>query len=96
MLFRSVLENGTYANKTSQPKTCHMQFFRQVVSPLGLYNCPVYRNQEHGKVGDKHGYSDAEGARSVKAGLVELLENFDASHDSKTLPPWSLGMSETS
>ena len=36
-----------------QPQQCHMQFFRQVLSPLGLYNCPVYRNQDHGMLGEQ-------------------------------------------
>ncbi|MBN2492704.1 MAG: radical SAM protein, partial [Planctomycetes bacterium] len=30
-----VLENRSYRNYTRQPRQCHMQFFRQVLSPLG-------------------------------------------------------------
>ena len=55
-----VLENGTYADYTNQPTTCHMQFFRQVLSPLGVYNCPVYRNQPHGHIGNKEAYATIE------------------------------------
>ena len=42
-------------------RQCHMQFFRQVLSPLGLYNCPVYRNQDHGRLGDKNAVADVGG-----------------------------------
>jgi wyosine [tRNA(Phe)-imidazoG37] synthetase (radical SAM superfamily) len=61
-----------------QPRQCHMQFFRQVLSPLGLYNCPVYRNQEHGKLGDKNANTDElayDATRGVTAGLIK---NFNA------------------
>jgi hypothetical protein len=59
-----------------QPKQCHMQFFRQVLSPLGLYNCPVYRNQEHGRLGDKNAVADElsyEATRGVTAGLLDTF-----------------------
>jgi hypothetical protein len=78
-----VLENGTYRNYMDQPKTCHMQFFRQVVSPLGLYNCPVYRNQPHGRLGEKHGYADPAASRESMGGLLNLIQNFNASEECK-------------
>lgn len=76
-----VLENGTFQNYMEQPKTCHMQFFRQVVSPLGLYNCPVYRNQPHGMLGPKHGYAENESTGKVRRKIQEHLQNFDASKE---------------
>lgn len=57
-----------------QPRQCHMQFFRQVLSPLGLYNCPVYRNQDHGRLGSKNAVADElsyDATRGVTAGLVQ-------------------------
>src|SRR5207253_8958442 len=67
-LFRSyattnlkVLLDNRQHHYTDQPHNCHMQFFRQVLSPLGIFNCPVYRNQPHGKLGDKHAYSTEDG-----------------------------------
>lgn len=61
-----------------QPQQCHMQFFRQVLSPLGLYNCPVYRNQDHGKLGDKNAAADELGYELTRTQTGELIRNFNA------------------
>jgi len=73
-----VLENGTYRNYTEQPKTCHMTWFRQVVSPLGLYNCPVYRHVPQAKIGDKHSYATPEARRETQRDTMRLIESFNA------------------
>ena len=73
-----VLENRSYKKYTEQPHTCHMQFFRQVLSPLGLFNCPVYRNQEHGKVGGKEGYASPAEYEAVRHSTARLIADFDA------------------
>lgn len=76
-----VLENRSYKNYTEQPHTCHMQFFRQVLSPLGMYNCPVYRNQPHGKVGSAEAYATAADFRLTRQQTAERIRNFDASRE---------------
>jgi pyruvate-formate lyase-activating enzyme len=38
-----LLEEGNWRDFTRQPRTCHMQALRQVLSPMGLYNCPAHR-----------------------------------------------------
>jgi len=76
-----VLEDGTYADYTRQPEQCHMQFFRQVLSPLGLFNCPVYRHVEKARAGHKHSWSDEQGAREANEATARLVETFDASHE---------------
>jgi len=73
-----VLENRSYRNFTEQPHRCHMQFFRQVLSPLGTYNCPVYRNQTHGRIGDKTAYGSPEEYEETRANTAELIRTFDA------------------
>ncbi len=75
-----VFENRSYRNYTRQPKTCHMQFFRQVLSPLGLYNCPVYRNQPHGHLGSKDAYADTTGYEDTRSRTAALIDSFDATH----------------
>lgn len=75
-----VLENGTYRNYTDQPVHCHMQFFRQVLSPLGLYNCPVYRHVPQAQIAEKHSYSDAPSLRETQKSTLRLVEKFNA-HD---------------
>jgi pyruvate-formate lyase-activating enzyme len=61
-----------------QPRQCHMQFFRQVLSPLGLYNCPVYRNQDHGKLGDKNANADELAYDATRGVTADLVKNFNA------------------
>jgi pyruvate-formate lyase-activating enzyme len=73
-----VLENGTYQNYTEQPKTCHMTYFRQVLSPLGLYNCPVYRHVPQAKIGEKHTYATVEDRQATTQATVKLINDFNA------------------
>jgi wyosine [tRNA(Phe)-imidazoG37] synthetase (radical SAM superfamily) len=61
-----------------QPQQCHMQFFRQVLSPLGLYNCPVYRNQDHGKLGDKNAVADINAYEATREVTADLVRSFNA------------------
>ena len=61
-----------------QPRQCHMQFFRQVLSPLGLYNCPVYRNQDHGRLGSKNALADELSYEATRGVTAELVQRFDA------------------
>jgi MoaA/NifB/PqqE/SkfB family radical SAM enzyme len=78
-----VLENGTFRNYMEQPKNCHMQWFRQVMSPLGLFNCPVYRNQPHGQIGGKHAYTDPAELNQVQRSTLKLVATFDATEQCK-------------
>lgn len=74
------MEGGGQEQYKRQPQTCHMQYFRQVISPLGIYNCPVYRNQPHGRISDKDGYADATRFNDSLASTARLIQTFDASH----------------
>ena len=78
-----VLENGTYSDYTEQPRNCHMQFFRQVLSPLGLFNCPVYRHVPQAQLGHKHSYSDLAETKKAQLDAMRLIESFDASCECK-------------
>lgn len=78
-----VFENGTYANYTQQPKNCHMQFFRQVISPLGVFNCPVYRHVTQAQVGEKHSYADDAVTLETQKSTMDLIENFNATKECK-------------
>jgi wyosine [tRNA(Phe)-imidazoG37] synthetase (radical SAM superfamily) len=69
---------GRTQTLAKQPQQCHMQFFRRVLSPLGLYNCPVYRNQDHGKLGDKNAVSDIQSYDATRAETANLVRNFNA------------------
>ncbi|MHC4450966.1 MAG: hypothetical protein ACYS0E_12650, partial [Planctomycetota bacterium] len=76
-----VLENRSAENYMRQPHHCHMQFFRQVLSPLGMYNCPVYRNQPHGCVGPKDAYATSDEYDATRGRTAGLIQSFDAHHE---------------
>jgi wyosine [tRNA(Phe)-imidazoG37] synthetase (radical SAM superfamily) len=78
-----VFENGTYDNYTHQPKNCHMQFFRQVLSPLGVFNCPVYRHVTAAQVGEKHSYADDKVTIDTQRDTLKLIETFNATKECK-------------
>lgn len=69
---------GQTQTLAKQPQQCHMQFFRQVLSPLGLYNCPVYRNQDHGKLGEKNAAADVQAYDATRAQTATLIRDFNA------------------
>lgn len=74
-----VLENGSYKDFIDQPNTCHMQYFRQVLSPLGVFNCPVYRHVPQALLGGKHEYEGEDLFKETQKNTLRLIEAFDAS-----------------
>ncbi len=78
---KMLLTGEKSTDNIGQPQRCHMQFFRQILSPLGTYNCPVYRNQPHGQLGEKDGYADAEGYASVRDTCTRMIHDFNATKE---------------
>ena len=76
-----MLEEGNWENLTDQPRTCHMQALRQVVTPIGTFNCPAYRGVDYARIGAKDGYKDASTADATAHRTKSLLDGFDASHN---------------
>ncbi len=74
-----VLEEGSWREYTRQPRSCHMQALRQVLTPLGLYNCPAHRGVEKAQIAKRDAYGSAEKAAQTGAALGAMLEGFDAS-----------------
>lgn len=80
-----VLENGSYKDFIDQPSTCHMQYFRQVLSPLGVFNCPVYRHVPQALLGGKHEYEDESQFSETQKNTLRLIEAFDASFECRNV-----------
>lgn len=76
-----VLEQGNWEDFTKQPRMCHMQMLRQVLTPLGLFNCPAHRGVDKAKLGPKHAWSDVEAIQDATQETQNILERFDASHE---------------
>jgi wyosine [tRNA(Phe)-imidazoG37] synthetase (radical SAM superfamily) len=76
-----MLESGSWRSLTRQPRTCHMQALRQVVSPLGLYNCPAHRGVAKARIAEQNAYKDEATAQQTGQNLLKILDQFDASHE---------------
>jgi hypothetical protein len=75
------LEQGNWRDFTKQPRTCHMQALRQVLTPTGLYNCPAHRGVEKARIASPSAYRDAAEAASTGREMLRILDQFDASHE---------------
>ena len=61
-----------------QPKRCHMQFFRTVVTPFGIFHCPAFRGVEEARIGEPDGYlSETKFKESLKR-TAQSIMTFDA------------------
>jgi wyosine [tRNA(Phe)-imidazoG37] synthetase (radical SAM superfamily) len=62
----------------NQPRRCHMQFFRTVLTPVGIYHCPALRGVEKARIGSPRGYLDEERFAQTRAALAQSIDMFDA------------------
>ncbi len=76
-----VLEEGSWKDYTRQPRVCHMQALRQVLTPTGLYNCPAHRGEEKAKIAGAASWRDESSAAETGTRLLQLMDRFDASHE---------------
>ena len=76
-----VLEEGSWREFTRQPRTCHMQALRQVLTPTGLFNCPAHRGVQKARIAGPTAFKDADSAGATGAELTRILDGFDATHE---------------
>ena len=66
-----------------QPARCHMQFFRTVVTPFGIFHCPAFRGVEEARVGMPDGYLSETKFRETLQRAAESIRTFDAKEECK-------------
>jgi len=66
-----------------QPARCHMQFFRTVVTPFGIFHCPAFRGVEEARVGMPDGYLSEAKFRETLERATESIRTFDAKEECK-------------
>ncbi|MGA2514926.1 MAG: radical SAM protein [Thermodesulfobacteriota bacterium] len=66
-----------------QPTKCHMQFFRTVVTPFGIFHCPAFRGVEEARVGMPDGYLSETKFRETLKRAAESIRTFDAKEECK-------------
>lgn len=64
-----------------QPKRCHMQFFRTVVTPFGIFHCPAFRGVEAARIGERDGYQGEKAFRESLKKTAESIRTFDAAEE---------------
>ena len=67
----------------NQPAKCHMQFFRTVVTPFGIFHCPAFRGVEEARVGMPDGYLSETKFRETLKRAAESIRTFDAKEECK-------------
>jgi MoaA/NifB/PqqE/SkfB family radical SAM enzyme len=73
-----LLLSGEWEKFTDQPTICHMTAFRQVLSPLGVFNCPAHRGIPKARLGDRELHSDPDGRHRARQSTAEQMLAFDA------------------
>jgi hypothetical protein len=76
-----LLEEQSWQRYTKQPKNCHMQAMRQVLTPHGVFNCPAYRSVPMAMIADRRGYRDEEQVKETQQKLGNMIVRFDAAHE---------------
>lgn len=73
-----VLMAGNWRDYTRQPRTCHMQALRQVLTPLGTFNCPAHRGVPKASLGGSGLWAGASAGADATAAI---LQRFDSSKE---------------
>jgi hypothetical protein len=55
-----------------------MQFFRQVLTPQGIFNCPAHRGLPDARIAGREGYCDEHHAQATRACVGRIIEDFNA------------------
>jgi len=78
------LLQGNLGDFKRNPRYCHIQVFRQIVTPVGVYNCPAYRGDKLAKICDISTLLESSPHEYVKL-VFEHLLNFDASKECRDI-----------
>ena len=74
-----LLEQKSWEDYTRQPERCHMQAFRQVLTPLGLFHCPGYRGVPSARIAGPAAYCGPEATETTTKKTIDTINQFDAS-----------------
>jgi wyosine [tRNA(Phe)-imidazoG37] synthetase (radical SAM superfamily) len=77
---KAMLNRKTHQIK-KQPKRCHMQFFRTVVTPFGIFHCPAFRGVEEAKIGEPDGYLSKRKLKESLKRMAKSIQTFDAEEE---------------
>ena len=64
-----------------QPVVCHSQFFRTVLAPSGIFQCPALRGVSNGRIAGNEGYRGQQRFLQTQQSLEKSIKEFDAAHE---------------
>lgn len=68
-----------------QPRSCHIQLFRQIVNPIGIFHCPAYRGSAKTQIGGATDYMDEKDFLKTVIRNYHNMLNFDATETCKDI-----------
>jgi MoaA/NifB/PqqE/SkfB family radical SAM enzyme len=68
-----------------QPRRCHMQFFRTVVTPFGIFHCPAFRGVKEARIGEPDGYLSERKLEESLQRTARSILTFDAERECKDI-----------
>ncbi len=69
----------------NQPKRCHMQYFRTVVSPAGIFHCPAFRGIEKARLGERDGYTARQKFEKSLGKTADSIMTFNAEEECRVV-----------
>jgi organic radical activating enzyme len=81
----AMLDGSALERNALQPKECHMQQFRQVVAPGGIFACPAHRGNQRSRLSDHSGYSTPESLEETSKATGMQILSFDASTECREI-----------
>jgi hypothetical protein len=75
------LGSGVSPDLARQPRTCHMQALRQVLTPTGLWNCPAHRGADKARIAGPAAFATAAQDGQTAGAVSAILDRFDAAHE---------------
>jgi len=77
--------SGLSGEFKNQPRNCHIQLFRAVVTPIGIFHCPAYRGDARTQIGSAIGYVDQDGFRQTVSSNYRNMLDFNAARTCKDI-----------
>jgi len=75
------LLSGQVDELKRQPRTCHMQYFKSVVAPAGIFHCPAFRGVARARIADSSGYAGQAQFSQTMQSLADSIARFDAAQE---------------
>jgi len=81
----ALLEGPALERSALQPRECHVQQFRQVVTPQGVFACPAHRGNERSRVAGSSAYATPEAFRETAEATQAQIQRFNAAFECREI-----------